>query len=143
MDGAEKRTKQGRDCTTQKKTNLIQEEHSINLFHTFNDIMEQMYMYRVLCLYYVSLLLCCIISTLFLSSFQLHPYMQRGFYRKLFTLVSFNFCVPQAKTLVMNGNTMGQFNTTALAVSYVCFFRIASCMPPLEANDQMLCTAVI
>ena len=37
-----KAQKQGRDYTTQRKTNLIQEECPIHLFHTLNGIMEQM-----------------------------------------------------------------------------------------------------
>ena len=52
--------------------------------------------------------------------------------------------MPQAKTSVMNGKTAGQFNTTALVVNYskyVLFFRSGSCMPLLEVDDQMLCTA--
>ena len=60
------------------------------------------------------------------------------FTEKLFNLVSFIFCVPQAKTIVMNGKTAGQFKATALAVNYVHFFRGASCMPPLEVDDKML-----
>ena len=47
----------------------------------------------------------------------------------------------QAKTIVMNGKTAGQFTTTALAVNYVRFFHGVSCMPPLEVDDQMLGTA--
>ena len=38
-----KAQKQGGDYTTQKKTNLIQEEYPIHLFHTLNGEMEQMY----------------------------------------------------------------------------------------------------
>ena len=34
--------KQGRDYTTQKKINLVQEEYPIHLFHILNDEMEQM-----------------------------------------------------------------------------------------------------
>ena len=41
----------------------------------------------------------------------------------------------------MNGKTVGQFNTTALAVNYIRFFHGTSCMPPLEVADQMLHTA--
>ena len=37
-----KAQKQGIDYTTQKKTNLIQEEYLIHLFNTNNGIMEQM-----------------------------------------------------------------------------------------------------
>ena len=51
--------------------------------------------------------------------------MQRFFVRKeLCTIVSFILFVPQAKTFVMNGKTVGQFNTNALAVNdmYVRFF---------------------
>ena len=74
-----------------------------------------------------------LVSVLF-SPPSLHA---KVFYRKLFTLVSFIFSVPQAKTIVMNGKTAGQFNTAALAVNYVCFFHSESCMPPLEVDDQM------
>ena len=41
-DGAEKRTEQGRDYTIQKKTNIIQEEEPLHIFHTLNSTMEQM-----------------------------------------------------------------------------------------------------
>ena len=41
-----KAQKQGRDNTTQKKINIIQEEYTIHvhLFHTFNGEIEQTYM---------------------------------------------------------------------------------------------------
>ena len=64
------------------------------------------------------------------------------FTEKLFTLVSFIFSVSQAKIIVMNGMTVGQFNTAALKVDYVRFSRGASCMPLLEVEDQMLHTAI-
>ena len=89
----------------------------------------------------VSLLLRCIIYTLFLCFFSA-PSLHAKFFSENFTLVSFIFCVPQARTIILNGKTEGQFNTTTLAVNYVCFFRGASCMPPLEADYQMLLTAI-
>ena len=60
-----------------------------------------------------------LVSVLF-SAPSLHA---KGLMEKLFTLVSFIFCIyTQAETFVMNGNTVGQFNTTALAVNYIRFF---------------------
>ena len=49
--------------------------------------------------------------------------------------------MPEAKTFVTNGNMAGQFNITALAVNYVSFFRGASSILLLKA-DEMLSTAV-
>ena len=70
--------------------------------------------------------------------------MQCFLTEKLFTIVSLIFSVPQTKTIVMNGKIAGQFNTTALAVNYmyVRFFCGASCMPPIEVDDRMLCTVI-
>ena len=64
------------------------------------------------------------------------------FIENLFTLVSFIFSVPQEKTIAMNGKTAGQFNTAALVVNYIRFCHDASCMSPLEVDDQMLSTAI-
>ena len=68
--------------------------------------------------------------------------MQRFLQKKPFTLLSFSFSVPQAKTIVMNGKMAEQFNTAALMVNYARFSRGASCMPPLEVDDQVLRTAI-
>ena len=65
----------------------------------------------------------------------------KAFTEKLFTIVSFILCVPQEKMIVIIGKTGGLFNTTALAVNYIRFFHGASCMPPLEVDNQMLRTA--
>ena len=67
------------------------------------------------------------------------PSLHGFFTERLFTLVSLIFSVPQAKTFVMNGKTVGQFRTTAIALSiytFAFFVHGASCMPPLEADVQ-------
>ena len=74
--------------------------------------------------------------------FKFHPYMQRFFIFKIFNLVAFIFSVPQAKTIIMNGKTVRQFNTAALAVKYFRFFRGASCTPLLVVEDQMMRSAI-
>ena len=87
-----------------------------------------------------------IISTLFLCFFISMPYMQRFFtQKKLFTLVSFIFCVPQAKTFVMDDNMAGQFNTTALVVNYVCFFMVphASCFLLRPMTNFLYCVNIV
>ena len=82
--------KQGRNHTTQNETNLIQLEYPtyIHIYPTLHYTIKYVeQIYRVLFLYQVSLLFCLIMSTLFMSFFQLHSYMQRFFIGKLFTLV--------------------------------------------------------
>ena len=58
----------------------------------------------------------------FVLFFTSIPTCRVFFYREIFTLVSFIFSVPQAKTIVLNGKTVGQFNMAALAVNYIRFF---------------------
>ena len=108
--------------------NLIQEAYPTSVHNTIKCV-EQM-QGTLTALQVTIVFFCVVIFTLFLCFFHLHPYMQRFFTEKLFTLVSFIFFVPQAKTIVMNGKTMGQFNTAALVVNYIHFFRGASCMLP-------------
>ena len=112
-----KAQKQNRDYTTQKKTNLIQKEYPIHLFHLLNDIMKQ------LC----SLILCCII--LILSFLQLHPYMQRIFIEKLLYPRFFYFLCASSKDLRnewQHGGT-GLHNCSSSKLHSL--FHGTSCMP--------------
>ena len=61
----------------------------------------------------------------------------KGVYGKPFYSSFIHFSVPQAKTIVMNGKTAGQFNTSGKLCLLFCG---ASCMPHLEVDDQMLRT---
>ena len=124
--------------TTQKKTNLIQEEYPIYIGST--HLMVKWNKYKILFLYQVSLLLCSIISTLFLYFFHLHPYMESFFKEKLSTLVSFIFSVPQERTIVMNGYSRCVFKVAQESKLVWCFTVTMESL--LQQRSCLVCRAI-